>query len=208
MACALNGRIVKPAPSTAKEFLTCIPRCAYTTTLVLNSFYIADWGTHLERLSRSLHALQAATGMYAAYFSWLKVGTATNHTHLVVAMARHSLRGKLSRATNSRTVQAVPEQDECAVIHQLVEPTVLCCLSTLEPISNTQEAILIVALAPAGSRCASGCTPDIAWLCFLPGVCQATPLAPEGTACSSTRDRCGYICRLCAILLLSFMGKV
>lgn len=45
-----------------KDFLLATPRGAYTTAQVRDGFFIVDWDLHVERLSRSIHALRDATG--------------------------------------------------------------------------------------------------------------------------------------------------
>lgn len=73
VACAVDGAVVEPSP-TVRQFLTDLPRCAYTTALVRDAHCVADWDMHVERLLRTMRALhRALDDMYAAFYSWLEV---------------------------------------------------------------------------------------------------------------------------------------
>ena len=59
--------------STPKQFLLDVPRGAYTAMHVRDGRYVLDWPMHLQRLVRSLAALNTAvSGFYAAYYAWLE----------------------------------------------------------------------------------------------------------------------------------------
>lgn len=57
-----------------KEFVRYSPRGAYTTLLVRQGFQAVDWETHLERLVRSMQALDLALeGFYSRWTACLEV---------------------------------------------------------------------------------------------------------------------------------------
>lgn len=57
--------------ATVQQFISDRPRGAYTTLLVKNGYGLVDWEVHLERLLKSISALDATlSGFYARHKAW------------------------------------------------------------------------------------------------------------------------------------------
>ena len=74
-AAVLDGVVQGECSPQPKEFIKSAPRGAYTSLLVRQGWQVVDWETHLQRLARSLRALdEALGGVYSRYYAWLEVG--------------------------------------------------------------------------------------------------------------------------------------
>lgn len=60
--------------TTLKDFLLATPRGAYTTAYMVDAYTVLSWDLHMERLAKSLAALNSAIhGYYGQYYEALKV---------------------------------------------------------------------------------------------------------------------------------------
>lgn len=70
-----NGVRQEAIYASPQDFVRNRPRGAYTTSMVKHAFQIVDWPTHVERLIKSVAALDAALdGCFSAYYESIQVG--------------------------------------------------------------------------------------------------------------------------------------
>ncbi|KAI3435918.1 hypothetical protein D9Q98_001976 [Chlorella vulgaris] len=88
---------------TPHEFLLATPRGAYTTVLVRDGTRLVNWARHVERLERSLLAMQTAfDGFYDAYYAWKEASRAAE-SMLLRSLLGPPIRAALQAAHAAQT---------------------------------------------------------------------------------------------------------